>query len=49
MKSTIVSILIGTFSTVSKKLLKGSEERVETTQATAYLRTARILKKVLEI
>ena len=45
--------MIGAFGTVTKKLLKGLEdlevgERVETIQTTILLRTARILKRVLE-
>ena len=51
---TIVPILIGAFGTVTKALLKGLEDtevggRVETIKKTALLRTARILRKVLEI
>ena len=43
----------GAFGTVSKGLLKGLEDlevgrRVETIQTTTLLRTARILRKVLE-
>ena len=50
---TIVPIVIGAFGTVTKGLLKGLEDldvggRVETIQMTALLRTARILKRVLE-
>ena len=53
MKVTIVPIVIGTFGTITKGLLKGLEDlefggRVETTQMTALLRTARILRRVLE-
>ena len=53
MKVTIVSIVIDAFGTVTKGLLKGLEDlevggRVETIQMTALLRTARILRKVLE-
>ena len=53
MKVTIIPILIGAFSTVNKGLLKGLEDleiggRVETTQTTALLKTARILRWVLE-
>ena len=53
MKVTIVPIVIGALGTVTKGLLKGLEdleigERVETTQTTALLRTARILRRVLE-
>ncbi len=44
---------IGAFGTITKGLLKGLEDlevggRVETIQKTALLRTARILRKVLE-
>ena len=53
MKVTIVLIVIGALSTVTKGLLKGLEDlevggRVETIQTTALLRTARILRRVLE-
>ena len=53
MKVTIVPIVIGSLGTVTKGLLKGVEDlefggRVETIQATALLRTARILRRVME-
>ena len=53
MKATIVPIVIGAFGTITKGLLKGLEDlevggRVETIQMTALLRTARILRRVLE-
>ena len=53
MKVTIISIVIGFFVTVTKELLKGLEDlevggQVETIQTTALLRTARILRRVLE-
>ena len=53
MKVTIVSIVIGALGTVIKGLLNGLEDlevggRVETIQTTALLRTARILRQVLE-
>ena len=53
MKVTIVPIVIGAFGTITKGLLKGMEDlevggRVETIQTTALLRTARILRRVLE-
>ena len=53
MKVTIISIMIGGFGTVTKGLLKRLEElevggRVETNQTKALLRTARILRRVLE-
>ena len=52
-KVTIIPIVIGAFGTVTKGLLKGLEDlevggRVETIQTTALLRTARILRRVLE-
>ena len=54
MKVTIIPIVISAFSTVTKGLLKGLEDlkvgsRVETIQTTALLKTARILRRVLEI
>ena len=53
MKVTIIPILIGAFGTITKGLLKGLEDlevvrRAETIQMTALLRTARILRRVLE-
>ena len=53
MKVTIVPIMIGTLGTKSKGLLKGLEDlevggQVETIHTTALLRTARILRRVLE-
>ena len=53
MKVTIVPIVIGVLGTVTKGLLKGLVDlevggRVETIQTTALLRTARILRRVLE-
>ena len=53
MKVTIISIVIGVFGTVTKGLLKGLGElevggRMETIQTTALLRTARILRRILE-
>ena len=53
MKVTIVPIVIGVLGTVTKGLLKGLEDldvggRVATIQTTALLRTARILRRVLE-
>ena len=53
MKVTIITIVIGAFGTVTKGLLKGLEDlevggRVETIQTTALLKTARILRRVLE-
>ncbi len=51
MKVTIIPIVIGAFGTVTKGLLKGTGGlggRVVTIQTTALLRTARILRRVLE-
>ena len=53
MKVTIIPIVIGAFGTVTKGLLKGLEDlevggRVETIQTTALLKTATILRRVLE-
>ena len=53
MPVTIIPIVIGAFGTVTKGLLKGLEDlevggRVGTIQTTALLRTARILRRVLE-
>ena len=53
MKVTIVPIVIGTFGTITIGLLKGLEDlevgrRVQIIQMTAWLRTARILRRVLE-
>ena len=53
MKVTIVPILIGALDTITKGLLKALDDfeigrRVETIQTTALLRTARILRRVLE-
>ena len=50
---TIIPIVIGMFGTIIKGLLKGVEDleaggRVETIQTTTLMRTARILRKVLE-
>ena len=54
MKVTIIPIVIGPFGTVTKGLLKGLEDlevgdRVETMQRTALLKTARILRRDMEI
>ena len=53
MQVTIIPIVIGAFGTVTKGLLKGLEDleiggRVETILTTVLLRTARILRRVLE-
>ena len=49
----ILPIVIGALGTVSKRLIKGMEDleitgRMETNQITALLRSARILRRVLE-
>ena len=53
MKVTIIPTVIGAFGTVAKGLLKGLEDlevgdRVETIQTTELLKTARILRRVME-
>ena len=53
MQVKIITIVIGAFGTVTKGLLKGQEDlevggRVETIKTTALLKTARILRRVLE-
>ena len=53
MKVTIKPIVIGAFGTATKGLLKGVKDLdvdgwVETIQTTALLKTARILRRVLE-
>ena len=53
MKVTVVPVVISTLGTVTKELLKGLEDleirgRVETIQTTVLLRTARILRRILE-
>ena len=53
MKVTIIPIVFSVFGTVTKGLLKELEDleiggRVETIQTMALLRTARILRSVLE-
>ena len=53
MKVTIKPIVIGALGTVTEGLLKGLEDlevrgQVKTIQTTALLRTARILRRVLE-
>ena len=50
---TIIPIVIGAFRTVTEGLQKGLEDldvgrRVETIQTTILLRTARILRRVLD-
>ena len=53
MKVTIIRIMIGTFGKVTKGLLKGVEDleiggRVGSIQTTTLLKTARMLKGILE-
>ena len=53
MKVTIVPIVIGAFGAITKEFLKGLDDsedggRVETIETTALLRTARILRRVLD-
>ena len=53
MKVTFISIVIGALGAVTERLIKGLEDleirgRVETTQITALLRSARIRRSVLE-
>ena len=50
---TIIPIMMGAFDTVTRGLLKGLGDlevggRVKTIQTTALLRTARILRRVLD-
>ena len=51
---TIIPVVTGAFGNITKGLLKGLEElevggRVKIVQTTALLRTARVLRRVLEI
>ena len=53
MKLKIAPILIGAIGTITKGLLKGMEDlevdgQLETIQMTAFLRTASIVRRVLE-
>ena len=53
MKVTVIPLVIGALGTDTKELVQGLEDleitgRVETTQTTASLRLARILRRVLE-
>ena len=53
MQVTIIPTVIGAFGTVTKRLLKGMEDlkvggRVGIIQTTALLRTARILRRIME-
>ena len=52
-KLTIISIVIGALDTITKRLIQGLEDLeirglVKTIQITALLRSARILRRVLE-
>ena len=54
MKVTVIPIVIGALGTITKVLVQGLEDlkiigRVETIQTTALLKSARILRRVLEI
>ena len=54
MKVTIIPIVIGALGTITKGLIKGLEDleitrRVETIQTTALLRSANIMRIILEI
>ena len=54
MKTTVIAIVIGALVTVTKESVKGLDElkimtREETIQTTALLRSARILRRVLEM
>ena len=54
MNVTIIPIVIGALGTVTERLIKGLEDfeirgRVETIQTTTLLRSARILRRVLDI
>ena len=53
MKMTVIPIVIGTLGTIPKSFVKGLEDlkirgQEETIQTTALLRSARILRRVLE-
>ena len=52
MKVTVIPVVIGAFCTIPEGLVKGQEDSeirdVETIQSTALLRSARILRRVLE-
>ena len=53
MKVTFILIVIGALGTVTERLIKGLEDleirgRVETTQTTALLKSARIRKRIKE-
>ena len=53
MKVTFIPIVIGALGTVTKGLIKGLEDleirgRVESIQTTTLLRSAKILRRVLE-
>ena len=54
MKVTVTLIVIGAFDTVTKRLVQGLEDlkirgRVDSIQSTTILKSARILRRVLEI
>ena len=54
MKVTIIQIVIGALSTITKGLVQGLEDlditgQMETIYTTALLRSTRILRRVLEI
>ena len=54
MKATFIPIVNGTLRTVTKRLVLGLEDleirgRVETIETTALLRSARILRRVLDL
>ena len=48
MKVAIIPIVIGTFGTVTKRLLKSLEDLEVGGQTTALLKTTRTLRRVLE-
>ena len=53
MKVTVISIVIGALGTVIKRFIRGLEDleirgRVKTIQTSAFLRSAKILRRVLE-
>ena len=54
MKVMVIPIVIGALGTIPKELVKGLDDleirgQVETIQTTALLRSARILRRVLEM
>ena len=53
MTGTVIPIVIGALGTIPKRLIKGFEDleirgQIETIQTIALLRSARILRRVLE-